>query len=117
MAINLLKNAKETQAFGAGTTIFSEGDDPGGLMYFVQSGEVDILVHGERIETLGEGALLGEIGLVDKKPRSATALAKSDCRLVPINERRFAYLVHDTPLFALQVMQTIAARLRSYRGT
>lgn len=116
MNINLFKNSEDAQAFKAGQTIFSEGDDPAGMMYVVQEGEVDILVHGEHIDTLGPGSFLGEIGLVAKKPRSATAVAKSDCRLVPIDQKRFNFLVQQTPYFALEVMQTIAERLRAYRG-
>jgi CRP/FNR family transcriptional regulator, cyclic AMP receptor protein len=116
MIINLFKNVDDAQAFAAGTTIFAEGDDPGGLMYVVQEGEVDIVLRGEPIETIGPGAFLGEIGLVDKKPRSATAIAKTDCRVVPIDQKRFNFLVQQTPYFALEVMQTIAERLRAYRG-
>jgi len=39
-------------------------------------------------------------------------VAKTDCRLVPINEKRFLILVHQTPIFALLVMKTLAERLR-----
>lgn len=116
MIINLFKNSEDAQAYPAGQTIFSEGDDPGGMMYVVQEGEVDILVHGEHIDTLGPCSFLGEIGLVAKKPRSATAVAKTDCKLVPIDQKRFNFLVQQTPYFALEVMQTIAERLRAYRG-
>ena len=116
MIINLFKNVDDAEIFTAGTTIFSEGDAPGGLMYVVQDGEVDILLRGDRIDTLGPGSFLGEIGLVDKKPRSATAVAKTDCRVVPIDQKRVNFLVQQTPYFALEVMQTIAERLRAYRG-
>lgn len=116
MIINLFKNVDDAQAFAAGTTIFQEGDAPGGVMYVVQQGEVEILVRGDPIETIGPGAFLGEIGLVDKKPRSATAVAKTDCRLVAVDQKRFNFLVQQTPFFALEVMQTIAERLRAYRG-
>lgn len=116
MMIDLFKNADDGQPYPAGATIFAEGDDPGGVMYVVQEGEVDILVRGEPIDTLGAGDFLGEIGLVAKKPRGATAVAKTDCRLVPIDQARFNLLVRQTPYFALEVMQTIAERLRGYRG-
>ncbi len=116
MTTDLFKHVDDIQTFAAGTTIFSEGDEPFGLMYVVQEGEVNILVNGERIDTIGPGACLGEIGMVDSKPRSATAVATAECRLVPIDQKRFNFLVQQTPHFALQVMQTIAERLRLYRG-
>ena len=86
------------------------------MMYILLDGEVDILVHGERIDTIGPGACLGEIGLVDNGPRSATAVAKAECRLLPIDANRFQLLVQQTPVFALLVMQTMAERLRQFRN-
>lgn len=52
------------------------------------------------------------MALIDTKARSATVVARSDCRLVPINEKRFLVLVHQTPIFALLVMRVLADRLR-----
>jgi CRP/FNR family transcriptional regulator, cyclic AMP receptor protein len=115
MSIGLFKNAKNTVSFAAGETIFAAGDAPGGLMYVVQSGEVTILVNGEALEMIGPGSPLGELGLVDNAPRSATAVAHTDCILVPIDEKQFNFLVQQTPNFALQIMRTMAARLRAYR--
>jgi CRP-like cAMP-binding protein len=50
--------------------------------------------------------------LLDSVPRSASAVAKTACRLVEINEKRFKFLVQQTPNFALQMMRVIADRLR-----
>ena len=44
--------------------------------------------------------------------RSATAVAKTDCKLAPINQNRFKFLVQQTPHFALHLMQGMAERLR-----
>lgn len=115
MHISLFKNSDSTQNFPAGAIIFSEGDDPGGLMYVVVEGQVDILVQGERIDTLGPGISLGEVGLVDKGPRTATAVARSDCRLEPIDARRFQFMVQQTPYFALEMLEILALRLRRSR--
>jgi len=109
--IDLFRNSKDFESFSAGQTIFQEGQ-PGEAMYVVIEGEVDIVVRGKVINVIGPGELLGEMALIDTKPRSATALAKTDCKLVPINERRFAFLIQQTPHFALQVMRVMADRLR-----
>jgi CRP-like cAMP-binding protein len=52
------------------------------------------------------------MALIDKQPRSATAVAKTDCKLVSVNEERFQRLVKQTPHFAIQVMRVMAQRLR-----
>ena len=52
------------------------------------------------------------MALIDASARSATAIAKSDCRLVPVNERQFLLMVEQTPYFARHVMKVLADRLR-----
>jgi len=108
---NLFRNAEDFQTFTAGQTIFEQGQ-PGDLMYVVKEGEVDLLVNGTVVETLEAGDMFGEMALIEKLPRSATARAKADCQVVPINEKRFTLLVPQTPYFALTVMRTMSERLR-----
>lgn len=81
-------------------------------MYIVVEGDVDIVISDKVIETVGPGGILGEMALIDNKARSATAIAKTDCKLLPINKTHFVFLVQETPYFALQVMRTMAERLR-----
>ena len=109
--ISLFQNTSEYEAFTAGHHIFDEGE-AGEVMYVVVEGEVNIMVRGRVIETVGPGEVLGEMVLVDASPRSASAVAKTDCKLVLINERRFQFLVQQTPYFAIQIMQIMANRLR-----
>ena len=114
--LNLFRNAKDVQSFTAGQTIFEAGQ-PGDLMYVVQEGDIDIMLAGRVIDTAGPGGIIGEMALISDKPRSAAAVAKSDCKLVPIDEKRFTLLVQQTPYFAIQVMRVIAERLRRYMET
>ncbi len=82
-------------------------------MYLVKSGEVDIIVGDHIVETVVPGDILGEMALIDREPRSATARAKTDCALLPVNQRQFTFMVQETPFFALEVMRTMSRRLRS----
>ena len=50
--------------------------------------------------------------MIDREPRSATAVAETDCELVPIDKRRFWFLVQETPYFAEIVMRVMVDRLR-----
>ncbi|MCA9943695.1 MAG: cyclic nucleotide-binding domain-containing protein [Anaerolineales bacterium] len=110
--INIFKHETNVQYFSAGETIFAQGEMPT-LMYVVQDGEVDILLNGQVVETAAPGGILGEMALVDDSPRSATAVAKTDCRLVPLDEKSFLDHIHRTPFFALQVMRILTDRLRN----
>ena len=111
VTIGLFRNATDCQSFAAGQVIFQEGQ-PGDVMYAVTEGEVDILVHDKVMTTVGPDGILGELALIDTQPRSATAIARTDCKLVPISAKRFTFLVQQTPNFALQVMRVMAERLR-----
>ena len=64
------------------------------------------------METAGQGALVGEMALIDDSLRTVTAVAKASCRLAEIDRRRFHFLVQQTPHFATHVMKTLADRLR-----
>ena len=108
---SLFARSDNAQEFQANSTIFAEGT-PGDVMYVVLDGEVELRVRGEVLEVAGPGDIVGEMALIDTKPRSATARAISDCRLASVDERRFLYMVHETPLFALHVMRVLADRLR-----
>lgn len=87
------------------------------MMYAIIEGEVDIFVDDELEDTIGPGTTLGELGLIDGGTRTATAIAKTDCRVVPIDEAHFDFLVQNTPHFALQIMRLMASRMRLTRMT
>ena len=111
VALNLFRYAKNVETYSTGQHIFDEGQ-PGDVMYVVQEGEIDIVLHGNVIETVGPGGVIGEMALIDNGPRSATAIAKTDVTIVPINQKRFDFLVQETPFFATQVMRVLVNRLR-----
>lgn len=105
-------NWREAVAYKAGDSIFSEGQ-PGEQMYVVLEGEVELHVHGQLVETLREGGVLGEMALLESAPRTASAVARTNCKLVPVNQKRFNLLVQHTPDFAIQIMRVMAGRLRA----
>lgn len=109
--IEIFKYEKNVEYYAAGDTIFSAGDD-GHYMYVIQDGEVEVLVDEKVLDSLGPGGVFGEMALIDKSPRTATVRARSDCRVVPIDEARFMNHVHRTPFFAIQVMRIMNERLR-----
>lgn len=112
--LNLFKHADNLERFAAGATIFRKGD-PGDYMYVLIEGEVDVLADGKYIRTLRPGDIFGEMSLIDAAPRSADTVAKTDCVLAPVDERRFLFLVHETPMFALHMLEVMARRLRDWQ--
>jgi CRP-like cAMP-binding protein len=108
----LFRNSEGVRTFQAGETIFAQGDE-GDLMYGVVEGEVDLVIDGRLVATCGPDDTFGEMAIIDHHPRTATAVARTDCRLASVDRRKFLFLVHETPTFALQVMSTMCERIRA----
>jgi CRP-like cAMP-binding protein len=53
------------------------------------------------------------MALVDGGPRSATVRATTTTEVIPVDERRFLFMVQETPFFAIRVMRLMTARLRT----
>jgi CRP/FNR family transcriptional regulator, cyclic AMP receptor protein len=105
---------KETDVvtLAPGDVLF-EKNESGRLMYVVKSGEMQIIDGNYVYETVSAGGILGEMALVDAGPRSATVRAVKQSVVIPLDERRFLFMVSQTPFFALRVMRVMSARLRA----
>jgi len=109
---HIFNNEPDVRAFTTGQVIFSEGQPSDGLMYALLEGEVELVRGRQVLATNLPGGVFGEMGLLDHAPRSATAYAKTDCRLAAITEQRFIKLVSQNPLFALDMMRLLSERIR-----
>ncbi len=107
----IFRNEADVRELAPGEAIFQTGDRAD-CVYVVRSGSVRIHDGDRELETLGEGGIFGELSLVDRGPRSASATAVGETTVVPIDERRFQRLVQQTPYFAQAVMRVMADRLR-----
>ena len=112
-AVSFLNARPLTAGLDASTRIELTLAEPSRCASLLESGEVDLAVGGTVVETVGPGGIFGEMALIEHEARSATAIAKTPCELVPIDERRFSFMVQQTPNFAMHVLRTLAHRLRA----
>lgn len=108
----LFANNPDIVRVAAGETLFAEGE-PGHQLFVLANGTAEVIVANRVVETLQHGSIVGEMGIVSPGPRSATVVATSDCEFVAVDEKRFQFLVQQTPFFATQVMRVLAERLRA----
>ena len=80
-------------------------------MYGVLEGEVELCVNNRTVETLRIGEVFGVGALVVPGSRPYTAIARQDTKLAFLDEKRFLFVVQETPVFALQVMKSYSERL------
>ena len=105
------RDSAQVRSYDAGSVIFEFGQ-PGDEMFMVEEGEVDIVLAGKVLETVFAEGIFGELALIDHEPRSTSAIARTSCRLVVLNQHRFMFLVDEVPFFAINVMKVMADRLR-----
>ncbi len=105
-------NATERRTLERGEVLFTEGD-LGTEMFGVVTGSIELRHGQDVVETLGAGQTFGEMAIIDRSPRSLTAVATETSEVATINERTFLFLVHETPTFALQVMRSLTERVRT----
>lgn len=99
----------------AGTRIFKEGD-PGDVMYIIQSGQVKITKRtgdGEKtLVILNDGDFFGEMAVIDQEPRSASAVAVTDTKLIALNAEVFESTMQTNAHIVKKIMRNMSSRLR-----
>src|ERR1700759_4385244 len=107
----LVARRAEDVVVPAGKVLVSEGET-GQQFFVIMSGTTKLSRRGRKIATLGPGDSFGELALLDKHPRNATAVAETPMELVVIGQREFAGLIDDVPGFARKLLAAMAGRLR-----
>lgn len=101
----------EASTFPSGKIIMNAGA-VGALMYVVTQGRVAIALGDRVVERVGPGGMFGEMALVDRSARAATATAETDCSLLAINRNDFLNLVQAKPVFGASLLKSIAGRMQ-----
>jgi len=86
--------------------IFTEGDEANS-MYLIGKGLIEITQGSTHLVTIGDGSFLGEIALLQDKPRSASAKSVGYCDLYRLDRADFTHILEQHPKFAEHI-QTIA---------
>ena len=106
---------EEEREYRDGEVVFNEGDRSREL-FVVQRGEVVISKRSGQSElTLGvisRGSIFGEMALLESLPRSASARARGDARLLVIQPGGFLMKIRRDPTFAFELMQQLSGRIR-----
>lgn len=101
--------------FSAGTILFREGEE-GEKMYVIHTGTVRITktIRGKEklLADLGQGEFLGEMAILNDKPRSATATVLEDAGLLVISPKTFEAMVTGSTEIALRMVKRMSARLQ-----
>lgn len=116
-ALNLFARVAQLQSLAAEQYLFYQ-DDPGDAAYVVRSGTIAIVIttgDGRElvINELGAGECLGELSLLTNAPRSASAVARTDSKVLRLPLIEFLQAMERQPKLMRHILQVTAQRLRA----
>ena len=94
----------------AGSVVVDQGD-PGTDCYVILDGTASVYVRGDHVASSGPGSMVGEMALVDHRPRTATVVADTDLDLLRFNSEAFRKLLEEMPKASERIMTALRARL------
>ncbi len=118
IAYEFFYSAGKEETIKAGKIIFVEDEKGNRLflqydkMYFLLEGEVELTINGNPVVIVRQGEIFGEMSTLTRSARSATATAKTPCRVISLDEKQFHAGLREMPEFALMMMGVMVGRLR-----
>jgi len=118
LALAFFRSAGTMEEKPGGKPIFTENEKAGGLfskgarMYLLLEGEVGLMIRNKFFGVVKKGEVFGELAVIAALPRSATAMAKTDCKVLSLDEKQFHAALQKMPEFALMLMSIMVQRLR-----
>ncbi len=109
--MRLLMGAEKT-THELGKVLLLQGN-PGSSMLIIEDGTVEVTRSGSTLATLGRGAAIGEMALLDPAPRSATVVATSEVTTIELERDVVWGLLADGDPAAVKVLQSITATVCS----
>jgi CRP/FNR family cyclic AMP-dependent transcriptional regulator len=112
------ESAGKEETVSAGTVFFAENEKASRIllkrdkMYLLVEGQVALSAKGKPLGAVKVGHIFGEMAAISDSPRSATAVAKSDCRVMSLDDKQFIAALQKKPEFALMMLGTMIVRLR-----
>ena len=118
LALEFFRATGTVEVKPAGKPIFVENEKAAGFfakgarMYLLLDGEVGLMIGGKFFGVVKAGEVFGELAVIAGLARSATALAKAECKVLSLDEKQFHAALQKTPDFALMLMSSMGQRLR-----
>jgi CRP-like cAMP-binding protein len=114
MAMDLAAFGRFSRTFNQGEIIFSE-DELGDTFYLIQSGRVQLVkLVGEierTLDVLQPSEMFGEMAILENSPRSATAIALDEVKVLEFNSQNFEILLLGNPQIALKLLKMFCKRI------
>ncbi len=109
--LQAVAKASDELTFSAGKVLCEQGS-VGREAFVIVDGTADVHRNKKKVASMGAGAYVGELALLDHGPRTATVTASTDMTVLVIGVREFTALLDDVPSIAHKLLKALAARIR-----
>ncbi len=111
-----IARASDETTVPAGKELTKQGET-GRECFVIVEGEAKIVRNGRKIATVGTGACIGELSLLDKGPRTATVVAESPMTLLVLGPREFSAVLDEVPGLSRKLLASLAGMVRDLDNT
>lgn len=109
--LGLIAKAATDMSFPDGTVLMTQ-DETAREAFILTEGTVVVKRNGRKVAELGPGTFLGELGLLDRGPRTATVVAQGQVEALVLGPREFTGLLDEVPTLSHKLLRALAARVR-----
>lgn len=92
--------------------VLTKQDETSREAFVVMDGKVVVRRNNRKVAELGPGSVVGELGLLDRGPRTATVVAEGPVEVLVLGPREFSALLDEVPTISHKLMKALAARVR-----
>ena len=110
-AVEAIADLAEDASYPSGSELTREGE-PGESFIVIVTGRAAVDIDGSKVRELGAGDYLGEISLIDGRPRTATVSALEPITALVVPRAGFEHLINDYPSVRHDVLNALTGRLR-----
>ena len=111
-ALATVAEAADEVSVAAGHVLITQGHRHG-EGFVIEQGTAEVEIDGEVVAEIPEGEMIGELGLLDPGPATATVRAKTDLTLLVIPANRFDQIMDQNPDMVKAIARELATRLRA----
>ncbi|HOJ71401.1 MAG TPA: Crp/Fnr family transcriptional regulator [Syntrophorhabdaceae bacterium] len=115
--IKLISRIATTKTIPKGFVVFQEGEK-GDALYIILKGKVKVSLYDDEgreyiLDIIGKDGFFGELSILDDLPRSANIVTTEDCEFIILKRHDFIKLLMENPAITVNILKTMAARLRA----
>jgi CRP/FNR family transcriptional regulator, cyclic AMP receptor protein len=108
-----IAKAGDELTMAAGSVLVDQGQT-GREAFVILDGSATVRRNGKKVATLGAGAVVGELSLLDHGPRTATVVCDVETNVLVISQRNFMGVIDEVPALAHKLLATLAGRIRDF---